>query len=218
MTNNDKIDLPYQQYWNILKDSLKFSLTEKEKNDVTLDTTLDFKIIRGHFTDKDKNEIILQRTFWGSKGGTFETACLFSYEQNNWKFERFICEDTIVFIDIDKDSIYELYYSEVWAGNGSVDTEDKIISIKDNNIKFLFEGNSTDNQFNVGAFTISKVGDTIINVAKYSFYETDRNKPLKLKESRQIGIKKGISKNMKNLLIDYKFIEKEYTLENEQYK
>jgi len=217
LIDSDKNNLPYNEYWKVLNDSLKFTL-KNNKNDILLDTLKDFKIIKGHFTSMDKDELILERTFRSRRGSTFDAACLFAFEDSKWEFKRFICKDSIAYVDIDQDGTYELFITDILVGFGCTEINTKIISFKNNISKILFENESSDCHFSTGAFTISKSGDTIVNIAKYEFIEKDKNKPFKLKETKKIGIKKGISKNKEKLVIEYSIVENVYTLKNEKYK
>lgn len=212
-----KAGLPYEQYWQILKDSLKFSLTDNKNTHLILDTTKEFKIIYGHFTSVDYPELLLQRLFFKIRGDSLLVACLFSFKNNGWKFNRIIYKDTINYIDLDKDSIYELFCKEVYAGCGSIGIHSSIISLKNNITRYLFENLSIDNRNSVYSLT-SKSGDTIVDVASYNFYDTVKNGPLILKETKQIGIKKGYLKNKDRVILSFSTIEKNYKLENGQYK
>ena len=47
-----KDSLPFNKFWKVVKDTLKYSQINKNEKFV-LDTTTNFKIVKGHFTSKD---------------------------------------------------------------------------------------------------------------------------------------------------------------------
>ena len=212
--------LPYEKYWEIVNDSLEYSQT-KENNEISLDTSIKFKTIIGHFTSFDKYECLLQRTFHTLKGGRFDFACIFSYENNSWKFENLFNEDSIMLIDIDKDSIFEFFYFEDWVGNGSIDREYRLESMKNNKKKILYEDiDNHDNRNNYCAFSISKIGDTVFYWRKYYFEDKYKTKPLILKSTLSYGIKKGETKvnGEDKLIIFYSEKRKDFVFDGEEYR
>jgi hypothetical protein len=216
----NKDSLPFEKYWKIVEDTLKCSSTNGNEHCV-LDTSITFKIIKGHFTSIEKDECLLQRTFYDWKGGRFDFACIFSFENNSWNFEYLFREDSLMLIDVDKDSVFEFFYFEDWVGNGSVDREYRLESLKNNKKKILFEDvENHDNRKNYCAFSISGIGDTVYNWSKYAFEDKYKNEPLILKSTVRYGIKKGSIKENGNdkLIIRYAEYGKAYTFEGEKYK
>jgi len=209
--------LLFNKYWLVLKDSLKYSNVDTNNNEITLDSSKGFSIVKGHFTSIHKEECLLKRVFKSRRfGTTFESACLFTFENSIWNCLRCLNKDSINCIDIDNDNIKEIYYSEYWVGNGSVDKEFHIISIKNNSLKEIFQSYNSDNRHNAGAFTISKVGDTVVSIPAYKFQKSKINNSLELVESKLIGIKKGVLRN--RLLLDFSTMTTTYKLENGIYK
>lgn len=218
----NKDSFPFYKYWEILEDTLKFSMT-KENGHCVLDTSIKFKVIKGHFTSIEKDECLLQRTFYNWKGGKFDFACIFSFENNAWNFENLFSGDSLMPIDVDKDSLLEFFYFEDWVGNGSVDREYRLESLKNNKKKLLFEDNENhDNRNNYCAISISGIGDTIYKWSKYAFEEKEKykNEPLILKSTVRYGIKKGATKENGNdkLIIRYAEYGKTYKFDGEKYK
>ncbi len=212
--------LPIKQYWKLMEDTLKFSPTQKNEN-YTLDTSIKLKVVKGHFTSIDKYECLLQRTFNTRKGGKFDFACIFSFENYSWKFENLFDEDSLMLIDFDKDSILEFFYFEDWAGNGSVIREYRLESLKNNNKNIVFEDvDNQDNRENYCAFSISKVGDTVYRWSKYYFEDTFQNKPLILKSIVRCGIKKGKTKENgdNKLIVRYSTSRKIFIFDGKKYR
>jgi hypothetical protein len=210
---------PLDQFVRILSDSFNVNSKDSNFNKFHLDSISEIEIFDGHFTDKNQNEIALKQSFINLRFvKKLEIACIFSLEDNDWKPKRVFKQDRIKFIDFDKDSIYEIFYSTSYFGNGSINNETKIFSIKRNEQTIIFYKEDFDNKGNIGAYSISKVGDTIVNTAEYIFLEQETNIPIKLKENRLIGIKKGVDKHKDSLLLEYFNETKVYEYVNGSYK
>jgi hypothetical protein len=193
---------PYDLYWKTINDSLSYSRTNLKNNSITLDTNSQFKVIYGHFTSKTKEECLLQRSFIRFGGDKFTAACLFSIENNKWICRRFLCKDSIWLMDVDKDNINEIFYYEDEFGFGSVERVYLLISYKNNIFKTLFEdSNNYNDTNNMGAFSISKIGDTLYNWSTYSFFKNANE--LMVRKTKIIGIKKGINVDSTKLFIKY---------------
>lgn len=210
--------LPIKKYWEFVKDTLKFSLTEKNEY-IALDKSKDFKIVKGHFTSKDKYECLLQSSFINWKGGKFDLACIFSFENKLWKLENYFNVDSLYLVDFNKDSILDFFYFEDWVGNGSVDREYRLVSLKNNEKKIIFE--DTDNHDNLNnscAFSIAKNNDTVYKWSIYSFVDKDKSKPLILNSTINIGVKKGVTKDNTKLIVSYSKTKKVYIFDELIYK
>jgi len=209
--NKRETTLPIDNYWKTINDSLKFT---------SADTLSQFKIFNNHFSSHKETECLLERRF-KNKDREFDVACIFKLDKNNWKLEKFICSSSIQVIDIDKDSLSELFVFDDLYGSGSIERNYKLISYKKEKEKenILFEdSNNSDNLNNIASYSISKIGDTIYVWNKYSFVDTLKSEPLLLKSIKKIGTKNGITKDKKNLIINYNSSLIMYKFDGNKYK
>jgi len=122
-------------------------------------------------------------------------------------------------VDFNKDSIFDFFYFEDWVGNGSIDREYRLVSLRDNKKKNIFEDfDNHDNLNNYCAFSISKKGDTVYRWTKYSFEDKFKNKPLILNSNKRYGIKKGVTKDNKELIVTYFDYRKVFIFDGGKYK
>jgi hypothetical protein len=216
LTTGSNDSLPFKHYWKVIEDSFN-ALTNEYRRPKLIDKN--FLIIKGHFTSSKKYECVLQRTFQQSGGSNFynlQIACIYSFENNAWKFDRLLKADSIIYIDLDQDSIYEYALIENALGCGDRFINFVIISLKNNISDILFQSYSYDVSQGICGETMS-VGDILSDLAEYKFKYITENKPLELVEIRKIGTKNGWSVKNEEPLMSFSSISKIYKFKNSRY-
>jgi hypothetical protein len=208
-------NLPYNLYMKIVTDSLLSGMPQyyKPKFD---DNGKKYMIIKGHFTSKSKNEYILQRNFSHNIKDNFQAACLFSFDKNVWKFERFLKHDSIIYVDVDKDSINEIESRDHSYGEGCEYFRYAIISLKNNVPKVVFKRFSYEHEPSMGGYDTT-LGSHLSDVFEYKLLTVAVDKPLQLQESRKTGKLIGWSADHYKPVIKYSTISKIYHLVNGRY-
>lgn len=208
--------LPFKHYWKVIEDS--FNVSNDQYHRLKL-MDKSFRIIKGHFISRNRNEFVLQRTFQqvgGSNWFGLQIACIYSFYNNIWHFERLLSGDSVAFIDVDNDSIYENIIMKRVIGNGDLYFNFAIMSLKNNIPDTLFQSYGYDYSNGICGYTM-KDGDTLSDLFHYKFKTFQKNKPSVLEENRKIGIKKGWSYKKEEPLIQYISSRKLFQFQNNHY-